>query len=140
MNQVCLVGRISSKELVLEKVGNAQTSKMAFNLAVSRDYKNSEGKYDADFPRIIAWKGTADYLHKYASKGTMIEVIGKIQTGSYNGSDGKMVFTTDIVANSVRIVPTGTSSQASSNDEPVAVADDIDDYADIDIADEDLPY
>ena len=52
-----------------------------------------------------------------------------------------MVFTTDIVANSVRIVPTGTNTnQASANDEPVATVDDIDEYADIDITDEDLPY
>ena len=82
MNLVCLIGRIT-KDAVIEKVGKDQISKATFNLAVNRDYKNAEGKYDADFPRIIAWKSTADYLQKYAPKGTMLEVVGKIQTGSY---------------------------------------------------------
>ena len=138
LNQVCLVGRISSKELVVEKVGSAETSKMTFNLAVQRDYRNPKGEYDADFPRIIAWKGTAEYLQKYAKTGTMIAVNGRIHTGSFKGNDGKTVYTTDVVADSVNII-TGGTGQAAPQEADKAEKDGTDRYADIDISDEDLP-
>ena len=139
MNLVCLIGRIT-KDAVIEKVGKDQISKATFNLAVNRDYKNAEGKYEADFPRIIAWKSTADYLQKYAPKGTMLEVVGKIQTGSYT-KDGKTVYTSDIVADTVKVI-SGNSSVATHNAPANHTNNNVDDisYNDIDITNNDLPF
>lgn len=138
MNSVCLTGRIT-KDLVIEKVGSSGVSKATFNIAVEREFKNAEGKKDADFPRIIVWKQAADYLAKYAAKGTMIEVSGKIQTGSYKDKNGQMVYTTDVVANHVQILAGG---QSSDTPEAAPQSEDVDpnDFANIDISDEDLPY
>lgn len=138
MNSVCLTGRIT-KDLVIEKVGSSGVSKATFNIAVEREFKNAEGKKDADFPRIIVWKQAADYLAKYAAKGTMIEVSGKIQTGSYKDKNGQTVYTTDVVANHVQILAGGQSSDTS---EAAPQSEDVDpnDFANIDISDEDLPY
>lgn len=138
MNSVCLTGRIT-KDLVIEKVGSSGVSKATFNIAVEREFKNAEGKKDADFPRIIVWKQAADYLAKYAAKGTMIEVSGKIQTGSYKDKNGQTVYTTDVVANHVQILAGG---QSSDTPETAPQSEDVDpnDFASIDISDEDLPY
>ena len=142
MNLVCLTGRIT-KDLALQKVGKNQTSKAEISIAVERDYKTGEGQ-EADFPRVIVWRQGADYLSSYAQKGTMIEVTGRIQTGSYTGNDGKKVYTTDVVADHVRIIGgnrSGNSDQVpAANKEDSHMEDDINDYADIDINDEDLPY
>ena len=138
MNSVCLTGRIT-KDLVIEKVGSSRVSKATFNIAVEREFKNAEGKKDADFPRIIVWKQAADYLAKYAAKGTMIEVSGKIQTGSYKDKNGQTVYTIDVVANHVQILAGG---QSSDTPEAAPQSEDVDpnDFANIDISDEDLPY
>jgi single-strand DNA-binding protein len=139
MNQVCLTGRIT-KDIVLEKIGKNQTSKISFYVASTRDYKNENGEYDADFPRIVAWRGNADYLAKYAGKGTMIEVVGRLETGSYE-KDGKKYYTTDVVASSVRII-SGSKAKAEESEDDDLIDDQIDDndFADIDIADEDMPF
>lgn len=89
MNKVCLVGRIST-ELEIKKTSTGK-SLLDFNLAVKRDYKNDEGKYDADFIHIKAWGGSADYLAKYGMKGSLIEVAGKIVVNEYQNSEGKKV-------------------------------------------------
>jgi len=139
MNLVCLTGRIT-KDLVIEKVGSSGISKAAFNIAVERDFKNSEGKKDADFPRIIVWKQAADYLAKYAGKGTLIEVTGKIQTGSYKDKNGQAVFTMDVVANHVQILAGSKSGDAAAAEAPQPAADETEEYPDIDISDKELPY
>ena len=140
MNLVCLTGRIT-KDLVIEKVGNSGISKATFNIAVEREFKNSEGKKDADFPRIVVWKQAADYLAKYAAKGTLIEVTGKIQTGSYKDKNGQTVYTTDVVASHVQILANGQSSAEGSVPEaPQPAEEGSEDFADVDISDEDLPY
>jgi len=138
LNQVCLLGRISSKELTIEKVGSAGTSKLVFNIAVPRQYKNAKGEYEADFPRIVAWKGTAEFVQKYAKTGTMVLVEGRIQTSSYKGSDGKMVYLTEVIADNITV--DSNSGQTAVHEETQTEEEDLDDYAGIDISDEDLPY
>ena len=139
MNLVCLTGRIT-KDLVIEKVGSSGISKATFNVAVEREFKNSEGKKDADFPRVIVWKQAADYLAKYAGKGTLIEVTGKIQTGSYKDKNGQVVFTTDVVANHVQILAGSKSGDAAAAEAPQSATEEIEEYPDVDVSDEDLPY
>lgn len=72
-----------------------------FRIAVTRDYKNAEGKYDADFFNIVAWKGTADFCNRFLKKGRLVEVNGRVQTGRYE-KDGAVRYTWDVMVNSIR--------------------------------------
>ena len=143
MNLVCLTGNLT-KDIVLEKVGKDQTSKVTFTLAVSRDYKNSKGEYETDFPKVTVWRNSADYLAKYAGKGTMIEVAGKLQTGSYE-KDGQRVYTTDVVVNpsdggKVKILARSKTETAAAVSEEEAPAEGEQNFDDVDINDNDFPF
>ena len=143
MNLVCLTGNLT-KDIVLEKVGKDQTSKASFTLAVSRDYKNSKGEYETDFPKVTVWRNSADYLAKYAGKGTMIEVTGKLQTGSYE-KDGQRIYTTDVVVNSsdggkVKILARSKTEAAAVATEGGAPAESEESYDDVDVGNDDLPF
>ena len=94
MNKVILSGRICS-DIELKTVGNG-TSVCTFRIAVQRRFKNAEGNYDADFISVVAWRGTADFISKYFSKGDPIEVGGSIQTRNYE-KDGQKVYITEVV-------------------------------------------
>ena len=61
-----------------------------FTLALNRI------KDGADFPSFIAWEQKADLIEKWCHKGTRLLIEGHLQTGSYEGKNGK-VYTTDIV-------------------------------------------
>lgn len=102
MNKVCLTGRIST-ELEIKKTSTGK-SLLDFNLAVKRDYKNEEGKYDADFIHIKAWGGSADFLGRYAMKGSLIEVSGKIVVNEYQNSEGKKVTSVYVQTDSTEIL------------------------------------
>ena len=143
MNLVCLTGNLT-KDIVLEKVGKDQTSKASFSLAVSRDYKNVKGEYETDFPKVTVWRNSADYLAKYAGKGTMIEICGKLQTGSYE-KDGQRFYTTDVVVNpsdggKVKIL---ARSKQEASKETAAVdhpAEPEENWDDVDVNNDDLPF
>lgn len=101
MNSVSLTGRLT-KDIELRKT-NTNISVAQFSIAVDRGIKKEDGSKVTDFPNIIAWKQSAEFLSQYAAKGDLIEVTGKLTTRSYDGQQGK-VYITEVVANEVRIL------------------------------------
>ena len=50
-------------------------------------------------------------MKKYLTKGSQIAIDGRIQTGSYDGADGKKVYTTDVIIENFQFL----DSKASRN-------------------------
>lgn len=102
MNKVIVTGRIAN-DIELEKTQSG-TSRLNFNLAIKRDRKNQNGETVTDFIRICCWTQNAEYLSKYAKKGTKIGVSGRIETNNYTDLEGKKIYSTYITAESVEIL------------------------------------
>ncbi|MGE7094093.1 single-stranded DNA-binding protein [Lysinibacillus sp. NPDC048646] len=102
INRVVLVGRLTKDpELRYTPNGIASTR---FTVAVNRTFSNQQGEKEADFISCVAWRKQAENLANFMKKGSLIGVEGRIQTGSYEGQDGKRVYTTDVVADSVQFL------------------------------------
>lgn len=89
MNKVILVGRLTRDPDL--KSSAKDVDYLRFTLGVDRRFKDGV----TDFPSCIAFGKTATFIGKYAHKGDMISVSGSLQTGSYDGKNGK-VYTTDV--------------------------------------------
>ena len=99
MNKVCLTGRITKNiELKYNQNNVAITS---FTLAVTRKFKNQNGEYESDFINCIAYKSTAELLNKYIKKGDLLGIEGRIQTRNYEDKDGKRVYVTEVIVDSI---------------------------------------
>lgn len=86
LNSVALQGRlVADPELRHTQQGTPVAS---FRLAVERDYKNQSGGKDVDFINCVAWRGTAEFMTKYFSKGRMALVEGRLQMREYTDRDG----------------------------------------------------
>ena len=108
MNTVNLIGRLTKDpELKYTATGIAICK---FTLAVNRDFTNQNGEREADFINCTAFKKTAENLSNYQKKGSQIGVVGRIQTGSYEGQDGKRVFTTDVMVDRVEFLGSGKAN------------------------------
>lgn len=112
-----------------------------FTIAINRPFKNKEtDKQEADFINCVIWRKPAENLANYMSKGSQIGVDGRLQSRSYDDKDGKKVFVTEVVADSVQFLETKKSNnsgaiQNNQPDEPFK-----NDGEPIDISDEDLPF
>lgn len=111
MNKVILVGRLTRDP---DCKTTANSFYASFSIAVDRRYKQ-EGQPEADFPRIIAWGKTAEFIEKYFHKGMKIAIEGRIQTGSYQNNQGQTIYTTDVLAEAVEFVESKNASQNSGN-------------------------
>lgn len=102
MNRVVLAGRLTADpEIRKSPNGN---SVCRFSLAVNRKFKNANGQYEADYINCVAFKGTADTINAYVSKGNMLIVEGRIQTSKYTRTDGSIAYSTDIAVDGITFV------------------------------------
>ena len=99
LNHIVIMGRLTrDPELRRTQSGTAVTS---FSLAVDRDVKNQDGSRSADFIDCVAWKGTAEFVSKYFSKGRMAVVEGRLQIRDWTDRDGGKRRSAEVVANNV---------------------------------------
>lgn len=109
INRVVLVGRLT-RDVELKKTPNG-ASVVSFTIACNRRSKQ-EGQPDADFINCVAWNRTADLMSQYLNKGALIGVEGRIQTRSYDDKDGKRVYVTEVVAESVQFLESRNANPA----------------------------
>lgn len=97
MNQVNLIGRLTSNpEVKYISISDGQQAHARYRLAVSRDYKNANGEYDADFITCECWGKRAEFVAKYLIKGMKVRVTGSIRTGSYENENGEKRYFTNV--------------------------------------------
>jgi single-strand DNA-binding protein len=102
INRVVLVGRLTKDpELKYTQTGIAVTR---FTLAVNRAFQSASGEREADFISCVAWRKQAENIANFLRKGSLAGVDGRIQTGSFEGQDGKRVYTTEVVADSTQFL------------------------------------
>lgn len=96
MNKVILMGRLTKDPET--KSTQSQLIVSTFTLAVNRRMsKNNE----ADFINCVAWNKTAEFCKNYLQKGIQVAVVGRIQTRSWDDTEGKKRYATEVVADEV---------------------------------------
>lgn len=96
MNSVNIIGRLTKEVELKTTKGGKKYAKNT--IAIRRDADSS------DFINIVAWEKSAELLANHFSKGKLIGITGRIQTGSYTNGKGEKVCTTDIVVGSITFV------------------------------------
>ncbi|MFJ7935426.1 single-stranded DNA-binding protein [Sporosarcina sp. NPDC096371] len=110
INRVVLVGRLTKDpELKYTQTGVAVTR---FTLAVNRTFSSQSGEREADFINCVTWRKQAENTANFLRKGSLAGIEGRIQTSSFDGQDGKRVFMTEVVADSVQFLEPRNASTA----------------------------
>ena len=101
INRVVLAGRLTKDpELRKTQSGKSVTN---FTVAVDRPRRKDQEVAETDFISCQAWNKTAEYICRYAKKGTLIGVDGRIQTRNYDNASGQKVHVTEVVCDSVTL-------------------------------------
>lgn len=113
MNRTILVGRLT-KDPELRYTPNG-VPVATFTLAVNRSFTNAQGEREADFINCVIWRKPAENVANFLSKGSLAGVDGRIQTRNYEGQDGKRVYVTEVLAESVQFLEPRNSREQSDN-------------------------
>lgn len=82
LNNVSIQGRLT-KPIEVNYVGPKNTPVVKNTVACEQDRKDSEGNKITDFIEFETWRGSAEYLAKYANKGDMIIIQGRVKQESW---------------------------------------------------------
>lgn len=129
LNRIVLMGRLV-KDPELRRTGSG-TAVTSVTLAVDRDFKEQDGTRKADFIDVVAWKGTAEMLAKYFTKGRMIVMDGRLQIRDWTDKDGNKHRTAEIVANNVYFGDAKRDDSAPAQSEPQGGFSEIADDGDL---------
>lgn len=95
VNNVVLMGRIC-RDIELKQT-NSGVSVTTIRLAIDRPI--SEKK--TDFVDVVAWRQTADFISRFFRKGSMIAVVGSLQSRDYEDNKGVKRSVVEVVADRV---------------------------------------
>ena len=150
MNKVFLIGRLTRDPEL--RYTSSNLANMRCSLAVDRTYQREGEERGTDFINIVAFGNRAETMKKYLTKGSQIAVDGRIQTGSYDGQDGKKVYTTDVIVENFQFLDSKGSRNMEDASEPInndipnddTTSDSSDPFADfgakIEVSDSELPF
>ena len=99
LNKIVLMGRLTrDPELRQTQSGNSVAS---FTLACDRDFAAQGAEKETDFVDIVAWRGTAEFVSKYFTKGRMAVVSGRLQIRNWTDKEGNKRRSAEVVADNV---------------------------------------
>ena len=147
MNKVILMGRLT-RDPEMRQTPNG-VAVCSFSIAVNRRFAK-EGQQQADFINCSAWRQQAEFICKYFTKGSMIAVVGQLQSRSWDNQEGKRQYSTDVMVDEVYFTGSRAESHTTGGNENYAPAPqrqdtsfgDIDSmgFQTIDGSEDDLPF
>lgn len=113
VSKTILVGRVG-KEVEARTLDDG-TCVANFSLATTESYKDKasgEKKETTEWHNIVLWGKVAEIAQQYVKKGDLIFIEGKNKTRKWE-KDGITRYTTEVVANELRMLGGKSGSQGS---------------------------
>jgi single-strand DNA-binding protein len=104
VNKVTLVGNLGRDAEIRNT--NTGTPIANLRLATTDRRKAQDGTWQdhTEWHAVVAFGKTAEVMEKWGKKGKMLYVEGRIQTREYTDKDGNKRWSTEIVANEIRML------------------------------------
>lgn len=114
LNLCQFIGRIGKIETRYLNNGDAVTN---CSIAVNETWKDQNGDKQerCEWVNITAYKKLAEIMQYYCIKGMQIYVSGKMETRKWTDKNGIERYTTQVIANEMRMLG-GKKDSAESND------------------------
>ena len=109
MNSINVIGNMTRDP----EVRSTQTgaSVCSFTVAVRRPHTSEI----TDFLNVTAWRQSADFLGRFAHKGSKVAVTGYLTSRTYEDNNGQKRTVYEIVADNVELCESRAASQGQNN-------------------------
>jgi single-strand DNA-binding protein len=154
VNKVILLGHVGKDPEIGSTTGGTTAANLS--LATSERYKDGSGEWQdrTEWHNLVAYARGAEIVRDYVKKGVRLYVEGRLTTRSWEDKDnGKKVYRTEIVVGDITLLTPsengGSQSGARSTAEKRSARSGRsnghrdqpeDDYGDMGITDDDVPF
>ncbi len=139
VNKVILVGRLGADpQLRYTPSGKATAN---FNVATNYVWKDQDGNQQdrTNWHRVTAWGKLAEVMGEWLKKGSYVYLEGRLQTRSYEDTNGVKKWITEVVATDMEMLgkkAEGTGTQAGDESPAESPPEDFSEGG----GEEDLPF
>jgi single-strand DNA-binding protein len=104
VNKVTLIGNLGRDAEIRNTGGGTTIANL--RLATTDRRKGTDGTWEdhTEWHSVVAFGKTAEIMEKWGKKGKMLYVEGRLQTREYNDKDGNKRWSTEVVANEIRLL------------------------------------
>lgn len=116
INKVILIGNLGKDPEVRRLESGAVVAK--FSIATNENYldkKSNEWQTITEWHNVIAWRNLAESAERNLKKGKLAYVEGKLTTRKWTDKDGNDRYTTEVVANVLRLLEKRESTGMGGN-------------------------
>lgn len=113
VNKVIIVGNLGRDPEVREVSSGAKVAN--FSVATSESYtdKNTGQKVEkTEWVRVVVWRKLAEIVERYLRKGSQVYLEGKLSTRSWDDQNGQKHYTTEVVADEMKMLGGRRESQS----------------------------
>lgn len=140
--KVILIGNLCQDVELKHTPSGAAVANMT--VATTQNWKNSQGEKQekTEFSRVVVWGKQAENCNQYLSKGKKVLVEGKLDTRSWEDSEGKKRYTTEIKADNVTFLSSNsaTNEALKATHGQVSMNADYSVKTDTDFASDNIPF
>lgn len=150
LNKVYILGNLTrDPEMKSLPTGTKVTQ---FSIATNRTWKDQAGakQEQVEYHNIVVFGRQAETSAEYLKKGQQVLIEGRMQTRSWDGTDGKKNYRTEVLAESVQFGSKGSSegsgyTSQTSSAKPSSSANDMPamstiSYGDEEVNPDDIPF
>lgn len=137
LNTITIAGRLV-RDVELRRT-NSGKSVCSFTLAVDRDFKNN-GEKEVDFIDCVSWSNTADFVSRYAEKGRLLIVSGRLQIRDWTDNNGNKRRNAEVITSNVYFGDRKETTKQEQERNFSQLVDDVGNFAETDQADGQLPF
>jgi single-strand DNA-binding protein len=104
VNKCILIGNLG-KDAEIRATGGGTTI-ANLRLATTDRRKGADGTWEdhTEWHSVVAFGKTAEIMEKWGKKGKMLYIEGRLQTREYTDKDGNKRWSTEVVANEIRLL------------------------------------
>jgi single-strand DNA-binding protein len=140
VNKVILIGNLGRDPDMRYTANQSAVANLAIATSESwKDKQTGEKVEKTEWHRVAAFGKLAEIIGQYLTKGSKVYIEGKLQTRKWQDNDGNDRYTTEIIADQMRMLSGGpedsrttqparpAQQQAAPAQQQAAPADDFDD-------------
>jgi single-strand DNA-binding protein len=147
INKVTLIGNLGQDPEIRRLENGAVVAR--FSVATNENYKDRNGEWQTqtEWHNVVAWRNLAEVVERNFKKGKQVYIEGKLTHRKWQDKEGNDRYTTEVVANTLRLLgrrdeTEGSSNYNNSNTQPAANTNPAAPQAaePMQAADDDLPF
>lgn len=142
VNKVFIIGNVGADPEVRTLESGIKTARLRVATTERTFSKEKNENIDhTEWHTISLWRGLADVADRYIHKGTQVFIEGRLRTREWSDKDGKKQYTTEVLADNIKLLGGKTERQERPVVQPAPQPQSVAEYGNIpSAADDGLPF